>query len=313
MKKIVVGFDAGVESDDALALGHALAEPDRAQLHVAIVLPRAPVPFEEAIAGGQLSEQLDRELYASATRQLGGSESVRANLDGARAGRSAARALYEYAEEREADLIVVGSSHRGKLGRALIGSVAESLLRGAPCAVAVAPRGFARREHHGFDLIGVAYDGSPEADLALQEAELLSHSLEARLRLIAVVPPTSAIGPQVDELERRVLRRAYRGILEWGASKLAEGAQQETVLVEGDPAKILADQGSQLDLLVLGSRGYGAIRGALLGAVSSGVIRTASCPVLVTPRGLAGDSPADTNSAHRAVAKPLDVRRGASP
>jgi hypothetical protein len=64
MRKVVVGFDGHVESDDALALGSALAEPDRAQLHVAIVL-RASIPFEEAIAG-DLSEQLDREFYASA-------------------------------------------------------------------------------------------------------------------------------------------------------------------------------------------------------------------------------------------------------
>lgn len=313
VRKVVVGFDAGAESDDALVLGHALAEAHGAELHVAIVLPRGHAPFEEAIVGGELSEQLDQELYESVTRQLGGTDFVRASLDGARAGRSAARALYEHADEQEADLIVVGSCHRGKLGRVLIGSVAESLLRGAPCTVAVAPRGFARKEHRSFDLIGVAYDGSPEADLALQEAERLSQSLKARLRLIAVVPPTSAINPQVDELERKALRRQYRGILEWGASNLAEGAQRETVLMEGDPGTILADQGGELDLLVLGSRGYGAIRSALLGAVSSGVIRTAPCPVLVTPRGLAGDSRAGANSAHQTVAKPLDVSRGVSP
>lgn len=312
MRKVIVGFDAGPESDDALALGNALAESHGAELHVAIVLPRGHAPFEEAIAGGQLSEKLDQELCESATRQLGGTEFVRASLDGARAGRSAARALYEYAEEQQADLIVVGSCHRGKLGRVLIGSVAESLLRGAPCAVAVAPRGFARQEQHGFDLIGVAYDGSPEASLALKEAERLSNTVKGRLRLIAVVPPTTAIHPQVDELERKALRRRYRGILESGASNLVEGAQQETVLMEGDPATILVDQGSELDLLVLGSRGYGVIRSALLGAVSSGVIRAAPCPVLVTPRGVASDPQPGANSAHRA-AKPLDVSRGVSP
>jgi nucleotide-binding universal stress UspA family protein len=117
--------------------------------------------------------------------------------------------------------------------------------------------------------------------------------------LIAVVPPTSGINPQVDELERKALRRQYRGILEWGASNLAEGTQRETLLREGDPAKILARQGGELGLLVLGSRGFGAIRSALLGAVSSGVIRTAPCPLLVTPRGIAGDSRANAKSAHR--------------
>jgi nucleotide-binding universal stress UspA family protein len=303
MRKVIVGFDAGAESDDALVLGNALADADAAELHVAIVLPRTRIPFERAVAGGRLSEQLDERLYESVASQLGSADFVPARLDGAIAGRSAARALHEYAEEQQADLIVVGSCRHGKIGRVLTGSVGESLLRGAPCAVAVAPRGFAQQERRGFDLIGTAYDGSPEAALALKEAGGLSHSLNAQLRLITVVPtPHGVVNVQVEELERTALRRQYRGILEWGASNVEEGAEEKTVLLEGDPAIILADQGSQLDLLLLGSRGYGPIRSALLGAVSSAVIRTASCPVLVTPRGLAGDSQPSERPAEHATA-----------
>ena len=168
MGKVIVGFNASEQSDDALLLGQALAKVYGAELHVAVVLPRSRIPFEEAIAGGQVSAQLEERLNQSAERRLEGGEFIRASLDGEVGGRSAARALYEYAGEQDADLIVVGSSHRGKLGRILPGSVGESLLRGAPCAVAVAPRGFARREHAGFGLIGIAYDGSEEADLALE-------------------------------------------------------------------------------------------------------------------------------------------------
>jgi nucleotide-binding universal stress UspA family protein len=302
MKKIVVGFDAGAESDDALVLGNALAGADAAELHVAVVLPRTQIPFEGAVAGGQLSEQLDEQLFGSAARQLGGADFARASLDGAIAGRSAARALYEYAREQRAELIVVGSCRRGKLGRVLTGSVGESLLRGAPCAVAVAPRGLAQKGRAGFSRIGVAYDGSSEADLALKEAKRLSRSLNAELRLITVVPtPDGAASAQVEELERSALRRQYRGILEWGASTVEDGAQ-DTVLVEGEPATVLADQAGGLDLLVLGSRGYGPIRSALLGAVSSAVIRAAPCPVLVMPRGLTGESTPPAESAKHAPA-----------
>jgi len=299
MKKIIVGFHAGAESEDALALGNALAGADAAELHVAVVLPRTQVPFEGAVTGGRLSEQLDEQLFGSAARQLGGAQFVRASLDGAIAGRSAARALYEYAREQRAELIVVGSCRRGKLGRVLTGSVAESLLRGAPCAVAVAPRGFARKGRPGFSRIGVAYDGSSEADLALKQGERFSRSLRAELRLITVVPIPDAAANK--ELEQGALRRQYRGILEWGASTLEDGAE-DTVLAEGDPATVLVDQADGLDLLVLGSRGYGPIRSALLGAVSSAVIRTAPCPVLVMPRGLAGQSAPTAESAEHAPA-----------
>lgn len=51
----------------------------------------------------------------------------------------------------------------------------------------------------------------------------------------------------------------------------------------------ISQQLDELDLLVMGSRGYGPVRSALLGAISAEVTRTASCPVLVTPRGSAAE------------------------
>ena len=286
MNKVIVGFDASERSDDALVLGQALAQIYSAALHVAIVLPRTRIPFEEAIAGGEVSAQLEERLYESAERRLEAREFTRASLDGEVGGRSAARALHEYAEEQDADIIVVGSSHRGKVGRIFPGSVAESLLRGAPCAVAIAPRGFARESHAGFGLIGVGYDGSPEAELALGEAERLSRSVEARLRVITVVPTKTAFQLQVALAEELVedLREEFRRVTEDGLSKLQKGTDAEAILLEGDPAALLTEQGIELDLLVMGSRGYGPVRAALLGAISSAVIRSASCPVLITPR-----------------------------
>lgn len=304
MSKVVVGFGASEQSDDGLVLGQALAKVYGAELHVAVVLPRTRIPFEEAIAGGQVSAQLEERLYESAERRLGRAEFVRVSLDGGVGGRSAARALYEYAEDQDADLIVVGSSHRGKVGRILPGSVGESLLRGAPCAVAVAPRGFARREHAGFQRIGIAYDGSEEANLALKEGERLSRSVEARLRLITVVPtqtPFSMQAALAGELLEDI-RDEFRRVQERGLSQLGEKTESEAVFMEGDPAAVLAEQAIDLELLVMGSRSYGPVRSALLGAISSAVMRTASCPVLITPRGLAHTPKTGQRSASHEVA-----------
>jgi nucleotide-binding universal stress UspA family protein len=286
MSKVIVGFDASEQSDDALVLGQALAEVYGAELHVAVVLPRTRVPFEGAIAGGQVSAQLEERLYESAQHRLEGTEFIRASLDGELGGRSAARALYEYAGEQDADLIVVGSSHRGKVGRILPGSVGESLLRGAPCAVAVAPRGFAQREHVEFRVVGAAYDGSEEANRALRDAERLSRSVRAQLRVLTVVPTLVTFQVQValaGELLEEV-RDEFRQVLETGLTALSDDTDVEAVLEEGDPAVVLAERGADLDLLFMGSRGYGPVRGALLGATSTAVMRTAPCPVLVTPR-----------------------------
>ena len=65
------------------------------------------------------------------------------------------------------------------------------------------------------------------------------------------------------------------------------GASLETITVaerEGDPAKVLAERSRGLDLLVVGSRGYGPVRHALVGNVSYELMRTAACPVVVVPR-----------------------------
>jgi nucleotide-binding universal stress UspA family protein len=66
-----------------------------------------------------------------------------------------------------------------------------------------------------------------------------------------------------------------------------DGLAVETVLLEGDVVAELVRQSGSLDLLALGSRGYGAARRVAAGAVSIGVLRDAACPVLVLPRGVA--------------------------
>ena len=52
----------------------------------------------------------------------------------------------------------------------------------------------------------------------------------------------------------------------------------------GFPAAILADESASVDLMVCGSRGYGLLRQVLLGGVSTRLMRSAACPVIVTPR-----------------------------
>jgi nucleotide-binding universal stress UspA family protein len=57
----------------------------------------------------------------------------------------------------------------------------------------------------------------------------------------------------------------------------------------GLPAGILADESASVDLMVCGSRGYGLVRQVLLGGVSTRLIRSATCPVVVTPRSATHD------------------------
>ncbi|HEX6117756.1 MAG TPA: universal stress protein, partial [Solirubrobacterales bacterium] len=151
----------------------------------------------------------------------------------------------------------------------------------APCEVAIAPRGYARGERSKIGRIGVAYDGMPESELALNEAIRIVKAAGAELEVITVAPNFDPmLGVSIEPL-----RDHYRDKLEHGIEAAREaGLEVEGLLLDGDPADALALHGVELDLLVLGSRGYGPLRHVLLGSTSTKVIRTAPSPVLVVPR-----------------------------
>jgi nucleotide-binding universal stress UspA family protein len=284
VRKILVGFDGSEESRDALYLAAALAELEGAQVELVAVYLYHPLAPRAAIDHDEEAKYFDSVFSEARTELPGTPLSLRRRT---LRDLSPARALNNLAEEEGVDLIVIGSTHRGELGRILPGSVGVKLLQGSPCAVAIAPRGFSRGEHYGLGLIGVAYDASPESELALERAAQLVRDLDGSLRLITAAPgstpeglPTGFDPASIQEK----LQAASSGVRHDNPGLNVEG-----VLEEGDPAPVLARQGVELDLLVIGSRGYGPVRRTLLGGVSSEVMRTAPCPVIVVPRGGGAD------------------------
>lgn len=274
MDKIIIGVDDREQSRDALRLGAELGKRLDARLIAATAIRHSPLPIETAETDRARREQFDR-IFEKAEIVLGELEHDRYELDD-----SAARGLYRLAESRGADLIVVGSTHRGELGRVYPGSVGEKLLQSAPCAVAVAPHGYADRDHPGFALIGVAYDGELDSRFALAEAEQLAADIDAELRVITVVPAYVGLDPRPTPAAQEAM---YSERLSQGVTSVTM-VHAERFLDRGEPSKVLARHGVDLDLLVVGSRGYGPVRRTLLGSVGSEVIRTAPCPVLVMPR-----------------------------
>lgn len=236
-RRILVGYDSSEGGRDALSLARGLAVIEGAELILGIALELDPLATP-ASAYERATAEAEQRLSASA-REVLGETPFRLRIVG---GVSAPRALTEFAEAERADVIVIGSTHRHGLGRVVPGSVGERLLHATPCAVMVAPSGYAGRGELAIKTIGVGYDGRTESSHAREVAATLAADLGASLETITV----------------------------------AEG--------EGDPAEVLAERSRELDLLVVGSRGYGPVRHALVGNVSYVVMRTAACPVVVVPR-----------------------------
>src|ERR1035437_7060217 len=96
---------------------------------------------------------------------------------------SVGRGLHELAGAERADLLVVGSLRRGLIGRVTLRDATSDALNGAPCAVAIAPFGYAERPAV-LGEIGVAYDGSPASEMALAVARGLA---DARVLVVATI------------------------------------------------------------------------------------------------------------------------------
>jgi nucleotide-binding universal stress UspA family protein len=199
-----------------------------------------------------------------------------------RSARSVASGLHLMAHEVGAEVLVVGSSHRGTVGQAILGTNATRAAHGAPCAVAVAPRGLAETDWAPHE-IAVAYDATREADEALAFARRLAAATGAALRLVDVVTPTlTGWGWYVPTPDDTGYRDATRRM----TAKLKQAAHEgETIEIRSG---IVADQllmlTSEVDLLVVGSRSYGPVMRTILGSTSDAIVHRADCPVVVVPR-----------------------------
>lgn len=271
-RQVIVGVDGGPAGRDAVALAQQLIGSD-ASLALANVHELTPVRGASG-AYGVIENEESRRLLEGERDATG----VQAELLTVTAS-SVGRGLHYLAAEHSADLLAVGSNPRSLVGRVLLGDVTRAALIGAPCAVAVAPLGYALNTRE-IARIGVAYDGSPESETALTCARELAGIHSGTISALAVVEPSSygAIVRAVaggESAEERV-GRAKR---ELDALDGVDGS-----VAVGDAGEELASFGENLDLLVVGSRGYGPLRSLMLGSTATYLAGNSPCPLLVLPR-----------------------------
>jgi nucleotide-binding universal stress UspA family protein len=282
MSEILVGIDGTAGAQDAVAFAKQLAGVTGAGLRLANAFPYDDTPTRAS------NEAFRDALRADAEALLAGVEADDAPRH-AVAGVSPAHALHELASEHGSSLVVVGSTHRGPIGRVMPGSTGERLLHGSPCPVAIVPRGYGATERP-LRAIGVGYDGSEEAEAALASATEIARRVGATVRVIRVFDsteigtPALMSGPSYVAVHKDV-ERLQREQLERRVSEQPHDVAVESVFMAGSPHRELAAQSESVDLMVTGSRGYGPLHAVLLGGVTHAIVRKAACPVIVMPRG----------------------------
>lgn len=281
-QRIITGYVDSPSGRDALALADVLLALDpTSDLTVTRVYAYNP-PEEPPVPTGwrkALRDRADAELDKIRGRYEG-----RPNVTvKPSCGLSASDGLHRLATATEATVTVVGTSHAHGVERLRSGSVTEHTIHGSPCAVAVAPTGFADAPAAP-QTIAIAYNGSGESEYALATAAEIARTAGAKLRIIGVVEPGAvwygAYGGQqlangLDEVVREQLTQAAKRITDLPV---------EIQVLTGEPVHAISAATADVGLLVLGSRGYGPVRRVLLGSVSVKLVRAPSCPLLVLPR-----------------------------
>ena len=192
------------------------------------------------------------------------------------------------AASADAQLLVVGDHGTGRIGGLLLGSVAQSLAAQAGCPVVVV-RGDAVAEGPVDGPVVVGIDGSPVSEAALAFAYEAAADRSAPLVAVhawmdAVVDPIMLplIDRELVETEEAVV--LAERLAGW-AEKYPEVPVRRVVVLDR-PAHALVEAARDAQLLVVGSRGRGSVRGLLLGSVGHAVLHRSPCPVaIVRPAG----------------------------
>ena len=198
---------------------------------------------------------------------------------------SPADALQALAERGEADLIVARARPTMRTSaRCRRGASPSTCCTGASCRLMIAPKGYAQGDHSQDRLrvAAVGFDGMAESHAALDEAARLATkfggSMQRDRRCDA--GPGDGAAAAAAQAGAEAGPDFQSAALTTPCAELPPELRALPVFERGDPVqKLLEDAEVGVDLLVLGSRGFGPVMRLLIGSVSSRVIRGAPCPV----------------------------------
>jgi nucleotide-binding universal stress UspA family protein len=293
IRRILCPIDFSETADRAAAEASRMARWYRADVHALHVLPlmteawAAGFPVDPHTHEPRVPVDLRAHLEGRLQDARASGVIVEAHL---REGGAAAEIL-RYADESAADLIVMGTHGRGGLGRLVLGSVAESVLRRSPCPVLTVGHATAPAAGDGppFRRIVCAADFEPSFEPTLALALSLAAESGAELTLVHAVEPffqdVFAAHTHVSvedyarflrtQLEARLAEAIPREVLDW--------CQPRYDVRIGVPAAeiVRAARERGADLIVMGLHdGRGAVDRWLFGSTTQEVLRHAECPVL---------------------------------
>lgn len=130
----------------------------------------------------------------------------------------------------------------------------------------------------------VPVDGSEGSDRAVTEAISLAEACDAKLNFLYVANINQlAINACLSDAILEAVTKAGNVVLDRAMEMVPSGIEKEAFSETGSPAVVILDfaTSNDMDLIVMGSRGLGPLKGLFMGSVSSYVVTHSVCPVLI--------------------------------
>lgn len=291
LERILVGTDASDAADHALSTALRLARAAGAQIRAVHALDRPQLPAAVPAETPSVSQRHEEEGNAlvQGARDRAEEHGVEASTHVREA--EPGELLLDEAARWPADLLAVGTHGHGPLSRAVLGSVADRLVREAPCPVLTARQPPARSPSDPIERIVVPSDGSSPATSAWPVARDLAHATGAGIDLVYAVPPELEGGKYLDrpttEVDEVHEEMAAQALDPFEARCEEAGIGCARFVRHGPPHREIGDHAEQrgADLVVMATRGHGGLERVLVGSVASRMLRSSPTPVVtVGPR-----------------------------
>ena len=290
-RKILVAFDGSPNSKEACEIATILAKGYKSKLTVVHVLPPIAiltVPLREEyetsienkanIEALKMESQLKKQGIEAKTRILRSKDSI-------------ASSLIDFSKDEKVDLIVAGTRGLGGFRRMVLGSVSTNLLNRASSPVLVVRKRVYEIQTQLRKIL-VATDGSKSANEAVEYSVSIAKAVGADLTIVYVVymQPVVYMGwvPTMDRIYEDLTKYGERIVSE--ASKVAKenGVNVTTKVIDDSHSPVwaitkFADE-DKFDLIVVGTRGIGGLRKAILGSVLMGLCTTLTAQCLSRSR-----------------------------
>lgn len=287
-RPVVVGSDGG--GTDGAAVRWAAQHARTTGRKLVVVHASEPEALAARAAGAGApdittlleAEEVRVEQIRERVAALGAELGIEASLSVERG--SPVRALLEHQDE--ASILVVGTGRKGALEEFVLGTTSIGVAAHATIPVVVVnPEVDVDALTHG--RVGVAVDGSDDSVVAARAA--VEYADKVGKRLVALTTwylevVDGYVVTEPDSPEWRAIEAERRQMLQDALAPALEkhpDVQVEQLVRRGPVVGTIVDVARELDLVVMGSRGMGGLRGRLLGSVSQRVMRTAPCPVAV--------------------------------